>query len=151
MERIDVEYLMPNLVMPNWRGSLLDEMGKSAVTRQINWGKERGVPWGVSESGYHAFDVQRNYQYQAFGVPGLGLRRGLADDMVVAPYATLLALLVYPQKACENLLRLEQSGAHGEYGFYEALDYTPSRLATGQLYAVVQSWMAHHQGWDSRR
>ncbi|WP_449542462.1 GH36-type glycosyl hydrolase domain-containing protein [Enterobacter ludwigii] len=140
------EYLMPNLVMPNWRGSLLDEMGKSAVTRQINWGKERGVPWGVSESGYHAFDVQRNYQYQAFGVPGLGLRRGLADDVVVAPYATLLALLVSPQKACENLLRLEQSGAHGEYGFYEALDYTPSRLATGQLYAVVQSWMAHHQG-----
>lgn len=62
------EYLMPNLVMPNWRGSLLDEMGKSAVKRQINWGKERGVPWGVSESGYHAFDVQRNYQYQAFGV-----------------------------------------------------------------------------------
>lgn len=140
------EYLMPNLVMPIWYGSLLDEMSKSAVRRQINWGKERGVPWGVSESGYHAFDVQRNYQYQAFGVPGLGLRRGLADDMVVAPYATLLALLVSPQKACENLLRLEQSGASGEYGFYEALDYTPSRLATGQLYAVVQSWMAHHQG-----
>ncbi|QUG73505.1 cyclic beta 1-2 glucan synthetase (plasmid) [Erwinia sp. E602] len=140
------EYLMPNLVMPTWHGSLLDKMSKSAVMRQIHWGKERGVPWGVSESGYHAFDVQHNYQYQAFGVPGLGLRRGLADDMVVAPYATLLALLVSPQKACENLLRLEQSGARGEYGFYEALDYTPSRLATGQLYAVVQSWMAHHQG-----
>ncbi|KQN55645.1 glycoside hydrolase family 94 protein [Erwinia sp. Leaf53] len=140
------EYLMPNLVMPAWHGSLLDKMSKSAVMRQIHWGKERGVPWGVSESGYHAFDVQHNYQYQAFGVPGLGLRRGLADDMVVAPYATLLALLVSPQKACENLLRLEQSGARGEYGFYEALDYTPSRLATGQLYAVVQSWMAHHQG-----
>ena len=140
------EYLMPNLVMPTWRGSLLDEMSKSAVIRQIHWGKERGVPWGVSESGYYAFDVQNNYQYQAFGVPGLGLRRGLADDMVVAPYATLLALLVSPQKACENLLRLEKNGAHGEYGFYEALDYTPSRLATGQLFLVVQSWMTHHQG-----
>lgn len=140
------EYLMPNLVMPTWPGSLLEEMSQSAVMRQIHWGKERGVPWGVSESGYHAFDVQHNYQYQAFGVPGLGLRRGLADDMVVAPYATLLALLVSPQKACENLVRLQKNGAHGEYGFYEALDYTPSRLATGQLYAVVQSWMAHHQG-----
>ena len=140
------EYLMPNLVMPIWPGSLLDEMSQSAVMRQIHWGIERGVPWGVSESGYHAFDVQHNYQYQAFGVPGLGLRRGLADDMVVAPYATLLALMVSPQKACENLFRLEKNGAHGEYGFYEALDYTPSRLATGQLFAVVQSWMAHHQG-----
>lgn len=140
------EYLMPNLVMPTWHGSLLDKMSKSAVIRQINWGNERGVPWGVSESGYHAFDVQHNYQYQAFGVPGLGLRRGLADDMVVAPYATLLALLVSPQKACENLLRLEKNGARGEYGFYEALDYTPSRLATGQLFLIVQSWMAHHQG-----
>ncbi|ROS20966.1 GH36-type glycosyl hydrolase domain-containing protein [Raoultella terrigena] len=140
------EYLMPNLVMPTWPGSLLDEMSQSAVKRQIRWGKERGVPWGVSESGYHAFDVQHNYQYQAFGVPGLGLRRGLADDMVIAPYATLLALTISPQKACENLLSLEKNGARGEYGFYEALDYTPSRLATGQLYAVVQSWMAHHQG-----
>ncbi|WP_142911276.1 glucoamylase family protein, partial [Klebsiella pneumoniae] len=90
------EYLMPNLVMPTWPGSLLDEMSQSAVMRQIHWGKERGVPLGVSESGYHAFDVQHNYQYQAFGVPGLGLRRGLADDMVVAPYATLLALMVSP-------------------------------------------------------
>jgi len=140
------EYLMPNLVMPTWPGSLLDEMSQSSVMRQIDWGKERGVPWGVSESGYHAFDVQQNYQYQAFGVPGLGLRRGLADDMVVAPYATLLALMISPQKACENLARLEKIGARGEFGFYEALDYTPSRLATGQLYAVVQSWMAHHQG-----
>ncbi|MEQ6277153.1 GH36-type glycosyl hydrolase domain-containing protein [Kluyvera huaxiensis] len=140
------EYLMPNLVMPAWPGSLLDEMSQSAVKRQIRWGQERGVPWGVSESGYHAFDVQHNYQYQAFGVPGLGLRRGLADDIVIAPYATLLALMISPHKACENLSSLEKNGARGEYGFYEALDYTPSRLATGQLYAVVQSWMAHHQG-----
>ncbi|WP_312061843.1 GH36-type glycosyl hydrolase domain-containing protein [Pantoea septica] len=140
------EYLMPNLVMPTWHGSLLDAMSKSAVRRQIDWGKERGVPWGVSESGYYSFDIQQNYQYQAFGVPGLGLRRGLADDMVIAPYATLLALMVSPQKACENLLRLKKNGACGEYGFYEALDYTPSRLATGQLFVVVQSWMAHHQG-----
>src|SRR5699024_11560 len=88
----------------------------------------------------------QNYQYHAFGVPGLGLRRGLADDMVIAPYATMMALTVSPHKACENLLKLEKNGARGEYGFYEALDYTPSRLANGQTYAVVRSWMAHHQG-----
>ncbi|MFK3704633.1 GH36-type glycosyl hydrolase domain-containing protein [Klebsiella sp. NPDC088457] len=140
------EYLMPNLVMPTYPGSLLDEMSQSAVKRQIAWGKELGIPWGVSESGYYAFDVLKNYQYQAFGVPGLGLRRGLADDVVIAPYATFLALMVEPQKACDNLFRLESLGARGEYGFYEALDYTPSRLASGQRCAVVHSWMAHHQG-----
>lgn len=140
------EYLMPNLVMPTYPGSLLEEMSQSAVKRQIDWGKERGVPWGISESGYYAFDAAQNYQYHAFGVPGLGLRRGLADDMVIAPYATLMALMVVPQKACENLAYLEKNGACGEYGFYEALDYTPSRLASGQTYAVVRSWMVHHQG-----
>lgn len=140
------EYLMPNLVMPTYPGSLLEEMSQSAVKRQIDWGKERGVPWGISESGYYSFDALQNYQYHAFGVPGLGLRRGLADDMVIAPYATIMALTVSPHKACENLRRLEESGSRGEYGFYEALDYTPSRLASGQMYAIVRSWMAHHQG-----
>lgn len=140
------EYLMPNLVMPTYPGSLLEEMSQSAVKRQIDWSKERGVPWGISESGYYSFDALQNYQYHAFGVPGLGLRRGLADDMVIAPYATMMALTVSPRKACENLLELEKNGARGEYGFYEALDYTPSRLASGQMYAVVRSWMAHHQG-----
>lgn len=140
------EYLMPNLVMPTYPGSLLAAMSQSAVNRQIDWGKKRGVPWGISESGYYAFDVAQNYQYHAFGVPGLGLKRGLADDMVVAPYATFLALMVAPQKACENLALLAKSGARGEYGFYEALDFTPSRQASGQRFAVVRSWMAHHQG-----
>lgn len=140
------EYLMPNLVMPTYPGSLLAEMSQSAVKRQIDWSKERGVPWGISESGYYSFDALQNYQYHAFGVPGLGLRRGLADDMVIAPYATMMALTVSPHQACENLLTLEKNGARGEYGFYEALDYTPSRLASGQVYAVVRSWMAHHQG-----
>ena len=140
------EYLMPSLVMPTYPGSLLAAMSQSAVNRQIDWGKKRGVPWGISESGYYAFDVAQNYQYHAFGVPGLGLKRGLADDMVVAPYATFLALMVAPQKACENLALLAKSGARGEYGFYEALDFTPSRQASGQRFAVVRSWMAHHQG-----
>ncbi|WP_374189826.1 GH36-type glycosyl hydrolase domain-containing protein [Erwinia sorbitola] len=140
------EYLMPDLVMPTYPGSLMKQMSLSAVNRQIEWGKERGVPWGVSESGYYAFDASQNYQYHAFGVPGLGLKRGLAGDMVVAPYATFLALMVTPGKACDNLAVLEKNGAHGEYGFYEALDYTPSRQASGQRFAIVRSWMAHHQG-----
>ncbi|MCW2485231.1 cyclic beta 1-2 glucan synthetase [Candidatus Symbiopectobacterium sp. NZEC127] len=140
------EYLMPNLVMPTYPGSLLEKMSQSAVERQIRWGRERGVPWGISESGYYAFDASQNYQYHAFGVPGLGLRRGLADDTVIAPYATLMALMNAPDKACDNLARLKKLGAHGEYGFYEALDYTPSRLANGQSHAIVRSWMAHHQG-----
>ncbi|MFP1839459.1 GH36-type glycosyl hydrolase domain-containing protein [Lonsdalea quercina] len=140
------EYLMPQLVMPDYPGTLLELMSQSAVNRQMAWGKIRGVPWGISESSYYAFDANRNYQYHAFGVPGLGLRRGLGDDTVVAPYATLLALMINPAKACENLATLENNGARGNYGFYEALDYTTSRLAQGQFYAIIRSYMAHHQG-----
>lgn len=140
------EYLMPQLVMPAYPDTLLTRMCQSAVDRQIDWGKQCGVPWGISESGYFSFDPQQNYQYHAFGVPGLGLRRGLGDDIVIAPYAALMALIVAPQQAYTNLRVLEKNGAKGQFGFYEALDYTASRLARGQLYAVVQSYMAHHQG-----
>jgi cyclic beta-1,2-glucan synthetase len=115
------EYLMPQLVMPAYPDSLLVQMCHAAVERQIAWGKERGVPWGISESGYFGFDADQNYQYHAFGVPGLGLRRGLGDDMVVAPYATVMALIVDPDAACNNLVTLEKNGAKGRYGFYEAL------------------------------
>ncbi|WP_447877130.1 GH36-type glycosyl hydrolase domain-containing protein [Serratia fonticola] len=140
------EYLMPQLVMPAYPDTLLVQMCRSAVERQIAWGKERGVPWGISESGYFGFDALQNYQYHAFGVPGLGLRRGLSDDMVIAPYATMMALIVDPDSACSNLVELEKNGAKGRYGFYEALDYTTSRLSRGQLYVIVRSYMAHHQG-----
>lgn len=140
------EYLMPQLVMPAYPNTLLVQMCRSAVDRQIAWGKERGVPWGISESGYFGFDALQNYQYHAFGVPGLGLRRGLGDDMVIAPYATMMALIVDPDSACHNLVELEKNGAKGRYGFYEALDYTTSRLSRGQLYVIVRSYMAHHQG-----
>ncbi len=140
------EYLMPQLVMPAYPDTLLVQMCRSAVERQIAWGKERGVPWGISESGYFGFDALQNYQYHAFGVPGLGLRRGLGDDMVIAPYATMMALIVDPDSACSNLVELEKNGAKGRYGFYEALDYTTSRLSRGQLYVIVRSYMAHHQG-----
>ncbi|WON78939.1 cyclic beta 1-2 glucan synthetase [Serratia sp. UGAL515B_01] len=140
------EYLMPQLVMPAYPDTLLVQMCRAAVDRQIAWGKERGVPWGISESGYFGFDTLQNYQYHAFGVPGLGLRRGLGEDMVIAPYATIMALIIAPGRACNNLIELEKRGAKGNYGFYEALDYTTSRLNRGQLYAIVRSYMAHHQG-----
>ena len=140
------EYLMPLLVMPTYENTLLDQTYKAAVEEQIAYGRKRGVPWGMSESGYNAIDIRLNYQYRAFGVPGLGLKRGLAEDLVIAPYASALALMVAPEEACLNLQRLAAEGVEGEYGFYEAIDYTPSRLPRGQSSAVVRSFMAHHEG-----
>ena len=140
------EYLMPALVMPTYSQTLLDQTVRAAVKRHIDYGRQRGVPWGVSESGYNATDTSLNYQYRAFGVPGLGLKRGLASDLVVAPYASAMAVVVAPAAACANLLRLQNLGARGVYGFYEAIDYTPSRLPRGQTSVLVKSYMAHHQG-----
>ncbi|MGV8073768.1 MAG: GH36-type glycosyl hydrolase domain-containing protein [Syntrophobacteraceae bacterium] len=140
------EYLMPLLVMPTFENTLLDQTYKAAVARQIEYGKKRAVPWGISECGYNAIDVHLNYQYRAFGVPGLGLKRGLAEDLVIAPYATALALMVAPEEACRNLERLAAEGFETRYGFFEAIDYTPSRIPRGQTSAAVRSFMAHHQG-----
>jgi cyclic beta-1,2-glucan synthetase len=140
------EYLMPLVVMPGYEDSLLDQTCRAAVKRQIEYGRQRGVPWGISESGYNLLDARLTYQYRAFGVPGLGLKRGLTDDLVVAPYASALALMVSPEEACSNLQQLAAAGFEGELGFYEAIDYTPARLPHGQTHVVVQSYMAHHQG-----
>ncbi|HUB27943.1 MAG TPA: glucoamylase family protein [Tepidisphaeraceae bacterium] len=140
------EYLMPLLVMPAPPRTLLDETCRAVVRRQIDYGRERGVPWGISESGFSQTDAQLNYQYRAFGVPGLGFKRGLADDLVIAPYASAMALMVEPEPACTNLHRLADEGRFGMYGFFEAIDYTPSRLPPGQDCAVVRSFMSHHQG-----
>ncbi len=140
------EYLMPLLVMPNYDDTLLDQTCRAAVARQIEYGHQRGVPWGISESGYNTVDVHLNYQYRAFGVPGLGLKRHLGDDLVVAPYASALALMVAPVDACRNLQRLAAAGLVGQFGFFEAIDYTPARQRRGQESAVVRSFMAHHQG-----
>ena len=126
------EYLMPLLVMPTYENTLLDQTYRAAVARQIAYGKQRGVAWGISESGYNTVDAALNYQYRAFGVPGLGLKRGLAEDLVIAPYASALALMVAPEAACVNLQRLAGEGLAGKFGFYEAVDYTPSRLPRGQ-------------------
>ncbi|MCX6878137.1 MAG: cyclic beta 1-2 glucan synthetase [Verrucomicrobia bacterium] len=140
------EYLMPQLVMPSYENTLLDNSCKAAVKQQITYGNARGVPWGISESGYNRIDAQFNYQYRAFGVPGLGLKRGLAEDLVIAPYATAMALMVAPLAACANLQRLAADGRTGRYGFYEAVDYTPTRLPPDKTSVTIRSFMVHHQG-----
>ena len=163
------EYLMPLLIMPNYENTLLDQTCRAVVERQIDYGRQRGVPWGISESCYNTVDVQLNYQYRAFGVPGLGFRRELADDLVIAPYASVMALMVAPKEACANLRLMTDEGFQGRYGLYEAIDYTPSRLARKQAAqapghlipvtdagalksrseatnALVRVFMTHHQG-----
>jgi len=139
------EYLMPLLVMREPPRSLLDLTSHLVVARQIQYGAERAVPWGVSESAHNIRDVELTYQYSDFGVPGLGLKRGLFEDVVVAPYATALAAMLEPKAALRNFTRLDEAGARGAYGFYEALDYTPSNLPENTRVAVVRSYMAHHQ------
>ena len=140
------EYLMPALVMRSPEESLLSQTYAQVVARQIEYGEERGVPWGISESAYNARDIDFTYQYSSFGVPGLGLKRGLSQDLVIAPYATALAAMVDAPAAARNFVRLAQAGGLGTYGFYEALDYTSTRLPEGKDVAVVHAFMAHHQG-----
>ncbi len=140
------EYLMPALVMEEPAGSLLDQTSRQVVAGQRAYGRRRGIPWGVSESGFNARDLEMNYQYSTFGIPGMGLKRGLATDLVVAPYATGLAAMFAPTEAYRNYAALEAAGSRGRYGFYEALDFTPARLPAGETVAVVRSYMAHHQG-----
>jgi cellobiose phosphorylase len=140
------EYLMPQLLMPSFDNTLLNQTCKAVVKQQINYGQQRNVPWGISESCYNVTDLAQVYQYRAFGVPGLGFKRGLSDDLVIAPYATALALMVMPNEACNNLQALKDNGFVGQYGFYEAIDYTPNRLPRGKKFAIVQTFMAHHQG-----
>ncbi len=140
------EYLMPSLVIRAPLESLIEQTNRLIVQRQIAYGGELGTPWGVSESAYNTRDLEFTYQYSNFGVPGLGLKRGLANNAVIAPYATGLAAMIDPKAAVRNYERLETMGARGRYGFYEALDFTPSRVPDGDQLAVVRSFMAHHQG-----
>ena len=140
------EYLMPALMMISPTGSLLYQTYELVVRRQIDYGREREVPWGISESAYNARDLDLTYQYTAFGVPGLGLKRGLSEDLVIAPYATALAAMIDPNAATQNFARLAEAGGKGAYGFYEALDYTSERVPEGKDNAVVRTYLAHHQG-----
>jgi cyclic beta-1,2-glucan synthetase len=137
------EYLMPLLVMRSYPFTLLDQTYQGAVRRHVTYAHERGVPWGASESAYNLRDRSGTYQYRAFGVPDLALKRGLAKDLVIAPYATLLAMHVAPHAALRNATALEQLGALGPYGFRDALDWTRPE---GDRYGIVRSFMAHHLG-----
>ena len=140
------EYLMPWIYMRTYRNSLWENTYKGVVHRQTEYAEQRNVPFGISESGFYAFDYQLNYQYRAFGVPGLGFKRGLEQDLVVAPYATILALPYAKGKTLQALKQIEQLGGRGKYGYYEAIDFTQRRLPENKKHMVIQSFMAHHQG-----
>jgi cyclic beta-1,2-glucan synthetase len=140
------EYLMPSLVMRAPAASLLEQTSRLIVRRQMSYAEALGIPWGVSESAYNVRDFEFTYQYSNFGVPGLGLKRGLSENVVVAPYATALAAMVDPHAAARNFARLALNGAYGRYGFYEALDYTRRRLPDQAQVVIVRAFMAHHQG-----
>ncbi len=140
------EYLMPNLNLKRYKGSLIDESCKFAILSQKEYCKRLGVPWGISESAYNLKDLNNNYQYKAFGIPWLGLKRGLEYDLVISPYSTFLALQDGEMSALKNIEELKKAGAYGEYGFFESIDYTSNRLKEGETHAVVKTYMAHHQG-----
>ena len=140
------EYLMPQLVMPAYEGTLLERTGRAAVKNQIDYAARKDVPWGISESAYNLVDTSLNYQYQSFGVPGLGLKRGLGEELVIAPYATMMAMMIDPVAATENLEVMAKKGFEGKYGFYEAIDYTPARMPRGESRVIIKSFMVHHLG-----
>ena len=140
------EYLMPLLIMKNYKDTLLDETYSFVIRSQKKYGRQRNMPWGTSESAFNSLDFNLDYQYKAIGVPWLGLKRGLIQDAVASPYSTFLALLVDPKGAIQNITRLEEDGLDGSYGFYEAADYTPERLLFERKRVIVKSYMAHHQG-----
>lgn len=139
------EYLMPNINIPTYEGSLIDESCKFMIMSQVEYAKKVGIPWGISEAAFNLKDLQLNYQYKAFGIPWLGLKRGLADEMVVATYGSVLAINYIPKEVIKNLKELEKQGMYNKYGFYESIDYTPERLSKGKKYEVVKTYMAHHQ------
>ena len=140
------EYLMPNINIPRYEGSLLDESSKFMIMSQMEYAKKLNIPWGISESAFNLKDFRSNYQYKAFGIPWLGLKRGLADEQVVSSYGGILAITDVPKEEIKNLKRLEQEGMYNKYGFYESIDYTPQRVEKGKKSSVVKTYMAHHQG-----
>lgn len=140
------EYLMPNINIPKYPGSLISESSEFAIMSQQEYSKKLNMPWGISEAAFNLKDLNNNYQYKAFGVPWLGLKRGLADEMVTSSYGTILAINDAPIETVENLKKLEKEGMYNKYGFYESIDYTLSRLRKGERAAVIKTYMAHHQG-----
>ncbi|MDT8718698.1 cyclic beta 1-2 glucan synthetase [Clostridium sp. 19966] len=140
------EYFMPALIMKNYPNTLLDETYTTVVEAQKRYCSNQNVPWGISESAFYHFDNAMNYQYKAFGVPGVGLKRGLSGELVVAPYATVLALSTDLKGSIKNLRKLIEIGMEGRYGLYEAVDFTKERLTKGKNKLIVKSFMIHHEG-----
>ncbi|WP_182480093.1 GH36-type glycosyl hydrolase domain-containing protein [Bartonella chomelii] len=140
------EYLMPSLVMREPLGSILDQTNRLIIRHQIQYARKRGLPWGISEAAFNARDHLMNYQYSNFGAPSLGLQRGLSRNAVIAPYASILAAQYMPTQALINLKRLRDLGALGAYGYYDSIDFTPSRVPKGEQYAIVRNYYAHHHG-----
>lgn len=139
------EYLMPHLLIKTFENSMLHMACREAVSLQMDYGRQMGVPWGISESAYADLDSFRVYQYKGFGVPGLGLQRGLEEDLVIAPYASLLALPIYPEETLHNLHWLDRMGLLDSHGYFEAIDFTRQRLREGDAGVIVRTYMAHHQ------
>ena len=140
------EYLMPNINIPKFEGSLLDESCKFMIMSQMEYAKKLNIPWGISEAAFNLKDLHYNYQYKAFGIPWLGLKRGLADEFVVSSYGSILAIDDMPQDVIKNMQLLEQYGMKDKYGFYESIDFTPDRVEKNKKASVVKTYMAHHQG-----
>jgi len=139
------EYLMPNINIKNYKGSLLDESCNFMIMSQKEYARKLGIPWGFSETAFNVKDLNNNYQYKAIGIPWLGLKRGLEEDVVISTYASCMALSEIPKEVIDNLKELEKEQMYGKYGFYESVDYTLSRLKRKERYAVVKTYMAHHQ------
>ncbi len=143
------EYLMPLIFNKQYSDSLIGEACNAAVDCQIDYGKKRGIPWGISESAFSAIDSHKIYQYKSFGVPGLGLKRGLEEDLVVSPYSSVLALAVKAKSAIKNLKKMAEKNhlnLMGPYGYYESMDFTRQRSPAGERGVIVYVYMAHHQG-----
>lgn len=140
------EYYMPLLIMRNYPDTLLNETYREVIGVQQRYGRKRGVPWGISESAFYTFDISKNYQYKAFGVPSIGLKRGLANELVVSPYSTVMGLQIDFKGSLENIKNLKNEGLDGKYGLYEAIDYTKDRLSKDVNKAIVKCFMVHHQG-----
>ena len=142
------EYLMPMLFNKYYAESLLGKACKNAVACQISYAKSRGIPWGISEAAFSEIDAHKTYQYRSFGVPSLGFKRDLDQDLVVSPYSTALALAIDPQASIDNLRTLSRGhqNLYSSYGFYESIDYTRQHGPHGERGLIVYAYMAHHQG-----
>jgi cyclic beta-1,2-glucan synthetase len=140
------EYLMPLLWMRTYPNTLLDDVTQKAVQSQQKYAEMKSIPWGISEASCSKINGSGHYHYEAFGIPGMAVSRDLSRDLVVSPYSSFLSLQVDTKGAVENIRKIKDLGWLGQYGFYEAADFTASRLKPGNTFEVVKCWLAHHQG-----